>query len=106
MRTYCCRIVAFRPPYSGALPGTSQPWSNCSRCQRRAQAGTSALDRERSAASASAGRCVSRNATYSARIASTSSSNESRTVLLGDHGPVLGGAAQHELAGLGPLERE
>jgi hypothetical protein len=77
--TYCCRIVAFRPPNSGALPGTNQPLSNSSRCQRRAQSGTCDEDRGRSSASASAGECSSRNATNSARKASTSASNVSCT---------------------------
>ena len=32
--------VALRPPNSGGLPGSSQPLSNISRCQRRAHSGT------------------------------------------------------------------
>src|SRR6201985_3606673 len=58
------------------------------------------------ASAAAAGTCSSRKATNSARNASTSGSKVSCTVLLGDHRPVLGGAAKHELAGLGPLQRE
>src|SRR5581483_2879031 len=58
------------------------------------------------ASAAVAGACSSRKATNSARKASTSGSNVSCTVLLGDHRAVLGGPAQHELACLGPLQRE
>ena len=32
-------MVAFRPPNSGGYPGSSQPLSNSSRCQCRAQSG-------------------------------------------------------------------
>ena len=69
--TNCCRSVALRPPNSGGLPGNSHPWSNCSRCQRRDHSGMCAVDRDRSVASASGGRCSSRKATNSARKAST-----------------------------------
>src|SRR5271156_6660279 len=58
------------------------------------------------ASAAVAGTCSSRKATNSARNASTSGSKVSCTVLLGDHRPVLGGPAEQELAGLGPLQRE
>src|SRR5271167_690574 len=59
-----------------------------------------------SASAAVAGTCSSRNATNSARNASTSGSKVSCTVLLGNPRPVLGGSAEHELACLGPLQRE
>src|SRR6201986_2894396 len=58
------------------------------------------------ASAAAAGTCSSRNATNSARNASTSGSKVSCTVLLGNPRPVLGGSAEHELTGLGPLQRE
>src|SRR5271170_7808453 len=58
------------------------------------------------ASAAVAGTCSSRKATNSARNASTSGSKVSCTVLLGDLRPMLGGTAEHELAGLGTLERE
>src|SRR6201986_90698 len=58
------------------------------------------------ASAAVAGACSSRNATNSARNDSTSESKVSCTVLLGNPRPVLGGSAGHELAGLGPLQRE
>src|ERR1700755_2652313 len=74
-------MVASRPPNSGGLPGTSQPLSNITRCQRRAHSGTSLLDHERSSASASDGKFSSRKATSSARNASTSASNVSCTAL-------------------------
>src|ERR1700739_683016 len=79
--TYCCNNVAFRPPNSGGLPGSSPPLSNSNRGQRRAHPGMCELDRGRSTASASAGRCASRKATTSARNASTSASNVSCTAL-------------------------
>src|SRR5690349_12328525 len=81
-------MVALRPPNSGGCPGTSHPLSNISRCQRRAQSGTSLLDHDRSSASASVGKFSSRKATNSARKASTSASNVSCTALLA--GPQLG----------------
>jgi hypothetical protein len=66
-----------RPPNSGVFPGSSQPLSNSSRCQRRDQAGMCAVEVGRSVASSTAGRFASRNAVNSARNASTSSSNRS-----------------------------
>src|SRR5215468_3953637 len=99
-------MEALRPPNSGGLPGSSQPWSNCRRCHSRAHCGTWALERDRSTACAWVGRCSSRNAWNSARNASTSGSKVSCTVLLGDPGLVLARAAEHQFAGLGPLERE
>src|ERR1700730_7182767 len=80
-QTYCCSNVALRPPNSGGLPGNSHPLSNSSRCQRRCPPGMCELDRGRSTASASGGRCASRKATNSARNASTSASNVSCTAL-------------------------
>src|ERR1700735_1987251 len=59
-----------------------------------------------SASAAVADTCSSRNATNSARNASTSGSKVSCTVLLGNPRPVLGGSAEHELAGLGSLQCE
>src|SRR3984957_18891554 len=59
-----------------------------------------------SASAAVAGTCSSRNAAKSARNASTSGSKVSCTVLLGNPRPVLGGSAEHELAGPGPRQRE
>src|ERR1700749_2460920 len=59
-----------------------------------------------SASAAAAGTCSSRNAAKSARNASTSGSKVSCTVLLGNPRAVLGGSAEHELAGLGPLQCE
>ena len=69
---------------AGGSSGSSQPWSNISRCQRRAQSGTWLLDPERSSASESSGRCSSRNATNSERNASTSASKVSCTSLPAD----------------------
>src|SRR4029077_7568664 len=74
----------FRPPNSGGYPGSSQPLSNISRCQLRAHAGMWLLDLDRSNAAASEGRCSSRNATRSARKASTSASKVSCTALPGE----------------------
>src|ERR1700739_671351 len=79
--TYCCNNVAFRPPNSGGLPGSSPPLSNSNRCQRRAPSGMCELDRGRATASASGGWCASRKATNSARNASTAASNVSCTAL-------------------------
>ena len=63
---------ALRPPNSGGLPGSSQPASNCSRCQRRAHSGTCDVDRDRSAGLRLSWAGVSsRNRTNSARNAST-----------------------------------
>jgi hypothetical protein len=59
--------VAFRPPYSGGWPGSSQPWSNWARCHRRVHSGMCALDRDGSVASSAVGRYSSRNALNSAR---------------------------------------
>ena len=70
-----------RPPNSGGLPGNSHPWSNCERCQRRDHSGMCEVDRDRSVASASGGRCSFRKATNSARNASTFSSKVSCTAL-------------------------
>src|ERR1700755_2217551 len=74
-------MVALRPANAGGWPGTSEPLSNLRRSQRRAQSGTSLLDHDRSSASASAGKFSSRQATKSARKASTSASNVSCTPL-------------------------
>src|SRR5690606_27526987 len=74
--------------------------------QRRAHSGTSALDRARTVASDGSGRCSSRKATNSARNSSTSESNESCTVLLGDQCAVLRGGSEHVLPRPGTLERE
>src|SRR5690625_4927963 len=63
-------------------------------------------ERGRSNVSASAGRCRSRKSANSARNASTSGSNSSGKVLLCDRGPMLGGAAEHQLTGLGPFQGE
>ena len=66
-------------------------------------------DRGRSVVSASVGRLASRNSTNSARNSSTSGSKVScitTPVLVGDDRAVLGRAAEHQLADLGPLERE
>src|SRR4051812_31050649 len=104
--TYCWRRLALRPPNSGGLPGSSQPSSNSSRCQRRDHSGACELDVERSAVSASGGRLASTNASNSALKAWTSASKDSCTVLLGDQRPVLVGPAEQQLAGLGPLEGE
>src|SRR5262249_45757917 len=71
-------------PNSGGYPGSSQPLSNISRCQWRAHSGIWLLDRERSSASASHGKCSSRKATNSARKASTSAAKVSCTALLGE----------------------
>src|SRR5258708_2915040 len=96
--------VALRPPNSEGWPGSSQPLSNSSRCQRRAHCGMCETDRGRSSVSLAGGRFSSRNAENSARNASTSESKVSCTVLLGDSRTMLCRAAQQELACFGPLE--
>src|ERR1700761_3315363 len=98
--------VALRPPNSGGCAGNSHPLSNSSRCQSRAHCGICETDRGRSSVSLAGGRFSSRKTENSARNSSTSESKVSCTVLLRDPRPMLGGSAEHELTGLGPLQRE
>ena len=77
------KIASFSEGYV-TINVTPQPLSNISRCQWRAHSGIWLLDRERSSASASDGRCSSRNATNSSRNASTSASKVSCTALPGE----------------------
>src|ERR1700731_3122374 len=111
--------------------GSSQPWSNSSRCQRLVQAGIWALDVGISVASSAVGACLSRNSANSARNFSTPGSLPSfmlcspahletkarsslrhilllRNILLlrqRQHGlAVLGRAAEQQVPGGGSLE--
>src|SRR4029077_4283736 len=99
-----CSTVALRPPNSGGWAGSSQPLSHSNRCQSRAHCGMCDTERGRSSVSAGVGRCSSRNAANSVRNCSTSESKVSCIEFLRNHGAVLGGAAQHQFAGLGSLE--
>src|SRR6201996_4399233 len=98
--------VALRPPNSGGCAGNSHPLSNSSRCQSRAHCGICETDRGRSSVSLAGGRFSSRKAENSARNSSTSESKVSCTVFLRDPRPVLGGAAEHQLARFGSFQRE
>ena len=75
--TNCSIRVALRPPYSGGLPGTSQPASNSLRCQSRAHGGASALDLEGTSMVDGSGPLASSQAPNSARKASVSASKAS-----------------------------
>src|SRR6478672_8020057 len=101
-----CSTVALRPPNSGGWAGSSQPLSNSSRCQSRAHCGICDTDVGRSCVAVSDGRCSSRNAENSARNSSTSESKVSCIEFLRDHRAMLSRAAEQQLAGLGPLQRE
>src|SRR5258705_779665 len=104
--TNCCSTVALRPPNCGGWAGSSQPLSNSSRCQSRAQRGMCDTDRGRSWVSVSDGRCSSRNAENSARNSSTSESKVSCIEFLRDDRAVFRCAAEQQLACLGALECE